>query len=67
MVRDMTRYGYASRSAAAYAGQDNGRDHVAEVTVLGTAITRFTRTPAHEGPRTLPILRLSRRTTEGVT
>lgn len=65
VVRDMTLR-VREQECRVY-GQDSGRDHIAEATIIGTAITRFTRSTVHTGPRTLPILRVSRRTTEGVT
>jgi uncharacterized protein YbjQ (UPF0145 family) len=49
------------------ATSEGSKDHIAEATILGTAIARFSRTKEHTGPRTLPILRLNTRTTEGVT
>jgi uncharacterized protein YbjQ (UPF0145 family) len=61
VVRDMTLRIHEQECATS----EGSRDHIAEATILGTAIARFTRTKAHTGPRTLPILRLSRRTTEG--
>ena len=64
VIRDMTLQ--VREQECRSTGQDNVRDHIAEVTILGTSITRFARTAAHAGPRTLPILRLSRQTTEGV-
>ncbi len=45
---------------------EGARDHIAEATILGTAIARFARTKEHTGPKTLPILRVGRRTTEGM-
>jgi uncharacterized protein YbjQ (UPF0145 family) len=38
--------------------QQHGRDHIAEVTIIGTAITRFTRTQRHEAEPSLAILSL---------
>ena len=55
VVRDMTVRVH-EQTCSSYGNE--GRDHVAEVTVLGTAITRFTKSRAHDGPRTLPILRV---------
>ena len=41
-------------------------DHIAEATILGTAIVQYTAPPRHEGSPTLPILRVSgRRNTPG--
>ncbi len=53
-----TRHDGAGARADCSSYGNEGRDHVAEVTVLGTAITRFTKSRAHDGPRTLPILRV---------
>jgi uncharacterized protein YbjQ (UPF0145 family) len=67
VVRDMSLRVH-EQECRAFVGQDNGRDHVAEVTVLGTAITRFSKTAVHAGPRTLPILRVGpARSTGGIT
>jgi uncharacterized protein YbjQ (UPF0145 family) len=38
--------------------QQHGRDHIAEVTIIGTAIARFTRTQRHEAGPSLAILSL---------
>jgi hypothetical protein len=38
--------------------QQHGRDHIAEVTIIGTAIARFARTKRREVPPVLPILSL---------
>jgi uncharacterized protein YbjQ (UPF0145 family) len=38
--------------------QQHGRDHIAEVTIIGTAIARFTRTGRHEAEPSLAILSL---------
>jgi hypothetical protein len=38
--------------------QQHGRDHIAEVTIIGTAIARFTRTQRHEAEPSLAILSL---------
>ena len=54
-IRDMTLRVH-EQECRSYGSE--GRDHIAEVTVLGTAITRFTKSKAHDGPRTLPILRV---------
>ena len=55
VVRDLTMD--VREQECLSSGQSNGKDHVAEVTILGTAITRF-RTSAVAHPRTLPTLRL---------
>jgi uncharacterized protein YbjQ (UPF0145 family) len=38
--------------------QQHGRDHIAEVTIIGTAIARFARSMRHEGEPSLAILSL---------
>ena len=38
--------------------QEHGRDHIAEVTIIGTAIARFARQPRQEVPAVLPVLSL---------
>ena len=38
--------------------QQHGRDHIAEVTIIGTAIARFTRTQRHDAEPSLAILSL---------
>lgn len=39
---------------------ENQRDHIAEVTFLGTSIVRFDRSPGHAGPKPLTIMKLNR-------
>ena len=39
---------------------ENQRDHIAEVTFLGTTIARFARSPGHAGPKPLTIMTLNR-------
>lgn len=39
---------------------ENQRDHIAEVTFLGTSIVRFDRSPGHAGPKPLTIMMLNR-------
>jgi uncharacterized protein YbjQ (UPF0145 family) len=62
VVRDMTLRIHEQECTTS----EGARDHIAEATILGTAIARFSRTKEHTGPRTLPILRVGRRTTEGM-
>ncbi|MDX6221727.1 MAG: hypothetical protein QOD91_781 [Frankiales bacterium] len=62
VVRDMTLRVHEQECLTF--GSNSGRDHVAEATVLGTAITRFRKTSEAAAPRTLPILRLGTNRTE---
>jgi uncharacterized protein YbjQ (UPF0145 family) len=64
VVRDMTLRVHERECSAPLTGRG---DQVAEATMLGTAITRFTKTKAHDGPGTLPILRVGAARSTGGT